>query len=37
MLKDGKIEMKLGFAPNETKKIEVLFEISYDKALKVNY
>ena len=37
MLKDGKMEMKLGLAPNETKKIEVLFEISYDKALKVNY
>ena len=37
MLKDGKIEMKLTLAGNETKKIEVLFEISYDKDLKVNY
>ncbi len=37
MLKEGKIEMKLGLAPNETKKIEVLFEISYDKELKVMY
>jgi hypothetical protein len=37
ILKDGKIEMKLGLAPNKTKKIEVLFEIRYDKALKVNY
>jgi|GEM_PF-700353 len=36
-LKDGKIEMKLVLAPNETKKIEVLFEISYDKDLKVSY
>ncbi|WP_373028882.1 DUF4139 domain-containing protein [Sulfurovum sp.] len=37
MLKDGQIEMKLSLAPHETKKIEVLFEISYDKDLKVNY
>ena len=36
-LKDGEIEMKLALAPNETKKIEVLFEISYDKELKVSY
>lgn len=34
---DGKVEMKLSLAGNETKKIEVLFEISYDKDLKVNY
>ncbi len=37
ILKDGQIEMKLALEPNETKKIEVLFEISYDKDLKVNY
>lgn len=37
MLKDGKIEMKLILAANENKKIEVLFEISYNKDLKVNY
>jgi hypothetical protein len=37
MLKDGQIEMKLTLAPQETKKIEVLFELSYDKDLKVNY
>ena len=37
ILKDGKIEMKIALAPHETKKIEVLFEISYDKDLKVNY
>ena len=37
MLKDGKIEMKLTLAPHENKKIEILFEISYDKDLKVNY
>ena len=37
MLKDGKIEMKLTLAANETKKIEVMFEISYDKDLKISY
>jgi hypothetical protein len=37
MLKDGKIEMKLTLVANETKKIEVMFEISYDKDLKINY
>ena len=35
--KDGKIEMKIALIPYETKKIEVLFEISYDKDLKVDY
>lgn len=34
---DGKIEMHLTLAPNEHKKIEVMFELSYDKDLKVNY
>ncbi len=37
MLKDGQIEMKIALAPHENKKIEVLFEISYDKDLKVSY
>ena len=37
LLKDGKIEMKLALAPFENKQIEVLFEISYDKTLEVNY
>jgi hypothetical protein len=37
LLKDGKIEMKIALAPNEMKRVEVLFEISYDKDLKVNY
>ncbi|UPT76699.1 DUF4139 domain-containing protein [Sulfurovum sp. XGS-02] len=37
VLKEGQIEMKLTFAPYEMKKIEVLFELSYDKDLKVNY
>jgi len=37
LLKDGKIEMKLSLAPKERKKIEILFEISYDKEIKVNY
>lgn len=35
--KEGEIEMLLTFAPSENKEIEVLFEISYDKDLKVNY
>lgn len=37
MLKEGQIEMKITLAPQEMKKIEVLFELSYDKELKVNY
>ena len=37
ILENGKIEMKISLAGNETKKIEVLFEISYDKDIKVNY
>jgi hypothetical protein len=37
MLKEGKIEMKLTLEPHEMKQIEVLFELSYDKNLKVNY
>ena len=36
-LKDGKIEINVELAPQESKKIEVLFEISYDKDTKVNY
>lgn len=35
--KDNQIEMKLTLEPNETKKIEVLFEISHDKEIKVSY
>ena len=34
---EGKIEMELTLAPNETRVIEVRFEISYDKEIKVNY
>jgi len=37
LLKEGKIEMRLSLAPFENKQIEVLFEISYDKELEVNY
>lgn len=37
MLKDGEIEMKISLAGNENRKIEILFEISYDKDIKVNY
>jgi hypothetical protein len=35
--KNGKIEMNVALAAHESKKIEILFEISYDKDLKVNY
>ena len=37
LLKDGKLKMNVVLAPNETQKIEVLFEISYDKDLKIDY
>ncbi|OQX75368.1 MAG: hypothetical protein B6D54_06020 [Epsilonproteobacteria bacterium 4484_65] len=37
LLKDGKIEIKLTLAAHENKNIEVLFEIAYDKDLKVSY
>lgn len=37
LLKDGEVEMKLTLAAHENRKIEVLFEISYDKDLKVRY
>ena len=37
MLKEGQVEMKITLAANETKKIEVLFEISYEKDLKISY
>lgn len=37
MLKDGEIEINLVLAANENKKIEVLFELSYDKDLEANY
>ena len=37
VLKDGEIEMNVSLQVHETKKIEVLFEISYDKDLKINY
>lgn len=37
MLKDGEVEIYITLNGNETKKIEVLFEVSYDKDLKVNY
>jgi len=37
LLKDGKLEMHIDLAANETKKIEIVFELSYDKDLKVIY
>jgi hypothetical protein len=37
VLKNGQIEMKIALAAHENKEIEILFEISYDKDLKVNY
>ncbi len=35
--KEGKIEFVLQFSAKESRKIEILFEISYDKDLKVRY
>jgi hypothetical protein len=35
--KEGEIEMKIYLASTESKEIKILFEISYDKDLKVNY
>ena len=37
ILKDGKIEMKLTLAAKQSNKIKVLFEISYNKDLKITY
>ena len=37
MLKEGEIEMHITLDAHESKKIDVLFEISYDKDLKVRY
>lgn len=37
MLDEGKIEMNLALAAHENKKIDVLFELSYDKDVKVSY
>ncbi|RRS32638.1 MAG: hypothetical protein P794_00840 [Epsilonproteobacteria bacterium (ex Lamellibrachia satsuma)] len=37
LLKDGKIEMKLLLGAHESRKIDILFELSYDKDLKISY
>jgi len=37
LLKDGKIEMEISLPPKSHKRIEVLFEIAYDKNLKITY
>jgi hypothetical protein len=37
ILEDGQIEIKITLAPHENKKIDVMFEISHDKELKINY
>jgi hypothetical protein len=37
LLKDGKIEINLNLKANESKKIEILFELVYDKKLKIKY
>ena len=37
MLKNGEIELPITLAANESRKIEVLFELSYDKDVKVKY
>ncbi len=36
-LKDGKLQIEVTLAAKEHRKIEVLFEISYDKGLKIRY
>jgi len=33
----GKLTMKVDLAPNEHRKVTVLFELRYDKGMKVNY
>jgi hypothetical protein len=35
--KEGKLKMDVALAPYESKKIEVLFEISYDKDMEIDY
>ena len=35
--KEGALEMQIVLKPHEIKNIEILFEISYDKTLKINY
>ncbi len=35
--KEGKIEMHIALKAHESKKIEILFEISYDKDVKIKY
>jgi len=39
LFKDGKLEIKIDIAANENKnkKIDILFEITYDKDTKVSY
>lgn len=37
LLKEGEIEMKLALSSNESYEIEVLFEISHDKDIEINY
>jgi len=37
LLDNGKIEMTVTLAPQVKKEIEILFEITYDKDIKVNY
>ena len=37
ILQDGKIEMHVKLDAHESKQIEILFELSYDKDLKVSY
>ncbi len=37
LLENGKIEMKVTLAPQAKKEIEILFEMSYDKDIKINY
>ena len=37
VLEEGQIEMSITLDAQESKKVEVLFEITYDKDVKVRY
>ena len=37
LLKDGRIDMEMTLGPNESKKVEVIFEVSYAKEMKILY
>ncbi|HSR74599.1 MAG TPA: DUF4139 domain-containing protein, partial [Sulfurovum sp.] len=37
MLKDGRINMEMTLGSKESKKVEVIFEVSYDKEMQIRY